>query len=202
MPANVLSQTEFLAWRQAVRTLNRRNMVVTLTGCFDLLHVGHVNRIRRAQAEAAELGGPLVVGVNSDRSVRELKGDRRPVVPEQQRAELVAAVLRVTDVVVVFDGTSEQFRDQAEPVLHVTGEEHRHVPTRWPTLYLPRTEGVSTSGIIGDILNRYNPVEASPDTTLAIRAEKVQALNCFRCGGHCPPTDVYCPRCRGEIGVP
>jgi len=72
--------------------------IVFTNGCFDLLHPGHT----RYLAEARALGDVLVVAVNSDRSVRELKGPGRPVVPEDERAEVLAA-LRAVDYVTIFD---------------------------------------------------------------------------------------------------
>lgn len=75
-----------------------RRLVFT-NGCFDLLHAGHVRYLRQARA----LGDALAVGLNSDRSVRELKGDGRPVNPQDDRAEVLAALGSV-DYVVIFDG--------------------------------------------------------------------------------------------------
>ncbi len=72
--------------------------VVFTNGCFDLLHVGHVRLLRQARAR----GGLLVVGLNSDASVRRLKGQGRPLVPEDERAEVLAA-LECVDYVVIFD---------------------------------------------------------------------------------------------------
>jgi D-glycero-beta-D-manno-heptose 1-phosphate adenylyltransferase len=71
--------------------------VVLANGNFDLLHVGHVRYLRGAK----ELGGKLVVGINSDESVRALKGEGRPIMPEAERAEIVAALADV-DAVVIF----------------------------------------------------------------------------------------------------
>ena len=71
--------------------------IVATNGCFDLLHVGHVRYLRAAKA----LGGKLVVAINSDESVRSLKGEGRPVMPAEERAEIVAALADV-DAVVVF----------------------------------------------------------------------------------------------------
>jgi rfaE bifunctional protein nucleotidyltransferase chain/domain len=71
--------------------------IVLANGNFDLLHVGHVRYLRGAK----ELGGKLVVAVNSDESVRALKGEGRPIMPEEERAEIVAALADV-DAVVVF----------------------------------------------------------------------------------------------------
>jgi len=84
--------------RQRVEAWRRAGDRVTLAnGNFDLLHVGHVRYLRGAKA----LGGKLVVAVNSDSSVRSLKGEGRPVMPENERAEIVAALADV-DAVVIF----------------------------------------------------------------------------------------------------
>jgi rfaE bifunctional protein nucleotidyltransferase chain/domain len=76
---------------------NGRRVVFT-NGCFDLLHPGHI----RSLEQARELGDALIVGLNSDASVRQLKGDGRPVIPELERAEILAA-LESVDAVVIFD---------------------------------------------------------------------------------------------------
>ena len=76
---------------------NGRQVVFT-NGCFDLLHPGHIETLEKAR----ELGDVLVVGLNSDRSVRETKGTGRPIVPEEERAEVLAA-LECVDAVVIFD---------------------------------------------------------------------------------------------------
>jgi len=73
--------------------------LVFTNGCFDLLHAGHVRYLQQAR----QLGHALAVGLNSDRSVRELKGDGRPINAEDDRAEVVAA-LGCVDYVVIFDG--------------------------------------------------------------------------------------------------
>jgi D-glycero-beta-D-manno-heptose 1-phosphate adenylyltransferase len=72
--------------------------VVFTNGCFDLLHPGHIETLEKARS----LGDALIVGVNSDRSVREMKGQGRPIMPEQERAEVLAA-LACVDGVVIFD---------------------------------------------------------------------------------------------------
>ena len=79
-------------WKQAGQR------VVFTNGCFDLLHAAHVRLLEQARA----LGEVLVVGINSDRSVRELKGDNRPLVPEAERAEVLSA-LEAVDAVTIFD---------------------------------------------------------------------------------------------------
>lgn len=73
-------------------------MVTLANGCFDLLHVGHIRYLRGAKA----LGGKLIVAINSDKSVRKLKGPGRPAMPELERAEIISA-LECVDAVVIFD---------------------------------------------------------------------------------------------------
>ena len=82
----------------AARLRAEGKRLVFTNGVFDLLHPGHVRYLQRARA----LGGALIVGLNSDRSVRANKGDGRPITPEAERAEILAA-LACVDAVVVFD---------------------------------------------------------------------------------------------------
>jgi rfaE bifunctional protein nucleotidyltransferase chain/domain len=84
-------RSQVQAWRAAGDRITLAN------GCFDLLHVGHVRYLHAAK----ELGGRLIVALNSDESVRSLKGEGRPLMPEQERAEILAALADV-DVVVIF----------------------------------------------------------------------------------------------------
>jgi D-beta-D-heptose 7-phosphate kinase/D-beta-D-heptose 1-phosphate adenosyltransferase len=95
----ILSMDQLLAERDQLRTAGKR--LVFTNGVFDLLHVGHV----RYLAHARELGDALVVAINSDRTVRELKGPDRPVFDQDERAEILAA-LRDVDYVVIFDDIS------------------------------------------------------------------------------------------------
>jgi D-glycero-beta-D-manno-heptose 1-phosphate adenylyltransferase len=97
-----LSANEKLLSREAARARvaewrGNGEQVVLTNGCFDLLHVGHIRYLRGAKA----LGGKLVVALNSDESVRKLKGVGRPLMPEQERAEILAALSDV-DAVVIF----------------------------------------------------------------------------------------------------
>jgi D-beta-D-heptose 7-phosphate kinase/D-beta-D-heptose 1-phosphate adenosyltransferase len=99
MIEKILSPEQMLEERERLRA-GRVRLVFT-NGVFDLLHVGHV----RYLAQARELGDALVVAINSDRAVRELKGPERPVFNEAERAEILAA-LRHVDYVTVFDDIS------------------------------------------------------------------------------------------------
>ena len=99
MKDKIRSIEDMLAERARLRDSGAR--LVFTNGVFDLLHVGHVRYLAQARA----LGDALVVAINSDRSVRELKGPDRPVFDQAERAEILAA-LRQVDYVVVFDDIS------------------------------------------------------------------------------------------------
>ena len=92
---------EMLRIRAGLRAQGMK--LVFTNGCFDLLHVGHVRYLNQARA----LGDALVVAVNSDRSVRENKGEGRPLVPEAERAEVLSA-LACVDYVTIFDEATPQ----------------------------------------------------------------------------------------------
>lgn len=93
----VITADELAGVRDAMELAGRK--LVFTNGCFDLLHAGHVRYLQQARA----LGDALVIGLNSDRSVRELKGEGRPLNPQDDRAEVLAA-LGCVDYVVIFDG--------------------------------------------------------------------------------------------------
>lgn len=99
MIEKILTRAGMLAERERLRSAGKR--LVFTNGVFDLLHVGHVRYLAQARA----LGDALVVAINSDRTVRELKGPDRPVFDEAERAEILAA-LRVVDYVMIFDDVS------------------------------------------------------------------------------------------------
>jgi D-glycero-beta-D-manno-heptose 1-phosphate adenylyltransferase len=94
--------------------------IILTNGCFDLLHVGHIRYFRAAKA----LGGKVIVAVNSDSSVRTLKGAGRPRIPEQERAEILAA-LQDVDAVTIFDApdVGELIR-LLRPDIHAKGTDY------------------------------------------------------------------------------
>lgn len=107
---------------RAVRSAQRRgDRVVFTNGCFDVLHVGHL----RALEEARSLGDRLVVGVNRDRRVRELKGPGRPLVAEAQRAELIAGLNCVDWVVLFGEATPATLIRALRPDVVCKGGEYR-----------------------------------------------------------------------------
>ena len=102
--------------------------IVLANGCFDFLHVGHIRYLEGARA----LGDMLVVGINSDAQVRALKGEGRPLVPERERAELIAS-LRAVDFVTIFtEPTVEPLIRAIRPDIHAKGTDYTEetVPER------------------------------------------------------------------------
>jgi rfaE bifunctional protein nucleotidyltransferase chain/domain len=95
--------------------------VVFTNGCFDLLHPGHVSYLRAARS----LGDALVVGLNSDASVRRLKGPSRPIVPEKDRAAVLAALESVDAVVIFGEDTPVRLMRELKPVVYVKGGDYR-----------------------------------------------------------------------------
>jgi len=93
------------------------NVVVTTNGCFDVLHLGHLRYLQAAR----QLGDLLVVAVNSDSSVRQLKGENRPLVPEAERAEMLAGLECVNYVVIFPELTPIALLSELKPSIHVKG---------------------------------------------------------------------------------
>lgn len=154
MSGKILLRSELGAERERLRAAGKR--LVFTNGCFDILHVGHV----RYLAAARGLGDALLVAINSDRSVRELKGAGRPVMTEDERAEMLAALAAV-DYVTVFDENSPRaLIAEVLPDVLVKGgdysldeihgrEEVEAAGGR--VLSLPFVEGASTTSIIGRV---------------------------------------------------
>ncbi len=113
---------QVIAQRELVAIRNRHSdmRIVLTNGCFDLLHLGHVRYLQHARS----LGDLLLVGVNSDASTRRLKGPARPIVPQDSRAEVLAA-LACVDYVVIFDeDTADALIQQVHPALYVKGGDY------------------------------------------------------------------------------
>jgi rfaE bifunctional protein nucleotidyltransferase chain/domain len=105
-------------WRAALRASGKR-LVVT-NGCFDLLHVGHVTYLETARQQ----GDALLVGVNGDDAVRQLKGPDRPVNPEHDRAAVLAALESVSGVCIFAESTATRFLAAARPDIYVKGGDY------------------------------------------------------------------------------
>lgn len=134
--------------------------IVFTNGCFDLLHLGHIRYLEKAKF----LGDILVVGVNSDRSVQSLKGPERPILPEEERAEILSG-LECVDYITLFDElTPLELISSLQPHILVKGGNWakettvgREVVERsgGEVVILPFVEGSSTSNLIETILKRY-----------------------------------------------
>jgi D-glycero-beta-D-manno-heptose 1-phosphate adenylyltransferase len=118
MKSKILEMDELAARAKKLRAAGKR--LVATNGCFDLLHVGHVHYLQAARA----LGDALVVGLNGDRSVRELKGNGRPINNERDRAEVLAA-LECVDLVTIFPQMrATQFISVSNPAIYVKGGDY------------------------------------------------------------------------------
>ena|SRR2546427_9466239 len=151
MTEKILSREELLAERARLRVSGQR--LVFTNGVFDLLHVGHVRYLAQARA----LGDALVVAINSDLTVRELKGDGRPIIDENERAEILAALRQVSYVIIFDDVSPRELIAALLPDLLVKGgdyvldEIHGREEVEGAggkVVSLPFIEGASTSAII------------------------------------------------------
>jgi D-beta-D-heptose 7-phosphate kinase/D-beta-D-heptose 1-phosphate adenosyltransferase len=123
----------------------RGESVVFTNGCYDLLHVGHVKHL----AEAAALGDVLVVGVNSDDSVRRLKGEGRPVIGQQDRAAMLAALASVRHVIVFEEDTPLELIKAVLPDVLVKGGTYTHDEIVGSDVVTARGGRVVVTGMIG-----------------------------------------------------
>lgn len=146
-------------WRQSLR--EEEKQLVFTNGVFDILHKGHVSYLK----EARNLGAVLLIGVNADASVRRLKGDKRPLQTEEDRAQILAS-LRSTDCVVIFDDdTPLTLIEFVVPDILVKGADWnvesvvgRDVVEKngGKVLTLPFIDGRSTTGVVETVIERYS----------------------------------------------
>jgi rfaE bifunctional protein nucleotidyltransferase chain/domain len=145
------------AWRAAVRASGRKLAVTN--GCFDLLHLGHVTYLETARNH----GDALLIGVNGDQSVRELKGPGRPVNDELDRASVLAALASVDGVCIFAEKTATRFLAAATPDIYVKGgdytldtlnqDERRAVEQAGGRIaIIPFVPGKSTTGLLKRIM--------------------------------------------------
>lgn len=137
-------------WRQ------ERAKVVLTNGCFDILHVGHLRTFKEARTQ----GDLLVVGLNSDQSIRGLKGPTRPIIPESDRLELLAALEPVDFVTVFEEPTAVQLIELIKPQVYVKGGDYtldslpeKEVLIRYhvEVKFIPLVKGISTTELISRI---------------------------------------------------
>jgi D-beta-D-heptose 7-phosphate kinase/D-beta-D-heptose 1-phosphate adenosyltransferase len=154
----IKSLEEMVRIREQLR--RERKMLVFTNGCFDLLHAGHVRYLNQARA----MGDVLVVGLNSDVSVHTLKGKGRPIIPEAERAEILAALSSVDYVFVFDDFTPQRVIDALVPDVLVKGADwgiseivgRKTVESAGGVVRnIPLVEGTSTSAIINKVLSYF-----------------------------------------------
>jgi D-glycero-beta-D-manno-heptose 1-phosphate adenylyltransferase len=129
---------------EAARAAGKR--IVLTNGCFDLIHIGHIRSLKAARS----LGDLLVVGVNSDASVRQLKGPDRPLVPDAERAEVMAALEPVDFVTIFAEPTAERLVSLVRPDCYVKGADYSTAGDGADTTIderrLPETSAVRAGG--------------------------------------------------------
>jgi D-beta-D-heptose 7-phosphate kinase/D-beta-D-heptose 1-phosphate adenosyltransferase len=151
---------------EVVRLKREGKKVVFTNGCFDILHAGHTRYLR----EAKKLGDVLILALNSDSSVRAIKGEKRPIVPETERAEVVASLASV-DYVTIFDElTPLELIEMLQPDVIVKGGDWAErdivgaeAVAEWGgrVAIMPEIEGASTTNVIEKVLQVYGRGEAS-----------------------------------------
>jgi D-beta-D-heptose 7-phosphate kinase/D-beta-D-heptose 1-phosphate adenosyltransferase len=158
MRQKIKTKKELLRIITDLKTKGKR--IVFTNGCFDLLHIGHVRYLEKAKA----LGDVLVVGINSDSSVQKLKGRRRPILLEQERAEILSG-LGCVDYVALFDEIDPlKLITSLKPDVLVKGGDWTKEQTvgkevversGGEVVILPFVKGASTSNLIETILKKY-----------------------------------------------
>ena len=153
-PGKIIDLPALMPIRDGYRRAGRT--VVWTNGCYDLVHAGHV----RSLQAAAELGDVLIVGLNSDESIRGFKGTSRPILPAADRAELLAAFACVDHVVVFAERTPASILDFLRPEIHCKGADYappngKPIPEQaiveaygGRVVFLPLIPGISTSELI------------------------------------------------------
>jgi rfaE bifunctional protein nucleotidyltransferase chain/domain len=153
----VMSLSQAILYRQSLYE-NGASLVLT-NGHFDLLHVGHLDYLEKARA----LGDALLVGVNADSGTQHHKGTGRPLVPDHERARLLAALTPVDAVVIFADETADALIRALKPQIYVKGGDYRHKP-------LPESATVASIG--GEIVL----IDYLPDHSTSALIAKIRAL--------------------------
>ena len=158
----IISQNELLKIRQKAKRENK--LVVFTNGCFDLLHVGHIRLLKKAKS----LGNVLIVGLNSDSSMKKLnKDDKRPILPQKDRAEILSSLEFVDYVCLFNEQTPERLIRSILPDVLVKGADYNQnqivgreivLKNGGKVLTIPLYKGKSTSNLIRSIVKRYSTV--------------------------------------------
>ena len=134
-------------------------LVVTVNGCFDLFHAGHLDLLE----ESSKVGDVLIVGLNSDSSIKRYKGRKRPIIPEQQRVKIISGI-RFVDYITIFDEIDcLNFIESVKPNIHIKGPDYEQdciestlVKKYGGIIYKVELKTrISTSDIIERIVKKY-----------------------------------------------
>jgi glycerol-3-phosphate cytidylyltransferase len=152
--------------RETARRLSRSlhvqgQKLVFTNGCFDILHIGHVKYLEKAKS----LGDVLMVGINSDRSAKILKGPGRPLITEEERAKIISSLYSVDYAIIFDEETPIQLISELKPNIHVKGGDYtmQNLP-EYNIVYsyggkikiLSYINGKSTTNIIKQIISTYD----------------------------------------------
>ncbi|OGP62017.1 MAG: hypothetical protein A2169_03270 [Deltaproteobacteria bacterium RBG_13_47_9] len=158
MEEKIKSRGELYRIAEDLKAKGKR--IVFTNGCFDLLHIGHIRYLEKARS----LGDILIIGVNSDRSVQALKGPERPILPEEERAEILSGLWCVDYVTLFDESTPLELISSLQPHVLVKGGDWEKETTvgrevvegsGGEVVILPFIQGSSTSNLIETILKRY-----------------------------------------------
>lgn len=146
-----------------LKSLRKRKKVVFTNGCFDIIHAGHVRYLNKAKT----LGHILVVGLNSDSSIKKIKGETRPIVKQKDRAEVLSALTSVDYVVIFNDPTPIKLIQAIKPDVLVKGADWKRGSIvgievlktyKGKIARIKLAQGRSTTDIVGKILKMHKRV--------------------------------------------
>ncbi len=147
--------------RKIVEELKKQGSKVVFTnGCFDIIHKGHVNYLK----EAKKLGDVLIVGVNTDESIKRIKGEKRPIIPLESRMEVLDSLKPVDFVIPFHEDTPEELIKVIKPDVHVKGGDYKEEDLPEAKIVrsyggevkiIPTIGGYSTTKIIEWVLKKY-----------------------------------------------
>ena len=146
-----------------LKSLRKKKHVVFTNGCFDILHAGHVRYLKKAKA----LGHILVVGLNSDSSIKKIKGETRPIVKQKDRAEVLSALTSVDYVIIFNDPTPIKLIEAIKPDVLVKGADWKRGSIvgedvlktyKGKIARIKLAKGRSTTDIVGKILKMHKKV--------------------------------------------
>ncbi len=144
-----------------LRSQKKDLVVVATNGCFDLLHIGHIRSLQKAKS----LGDVLVVGINSDSSVKTIKGPNRPINNENHRAEVLAALASVDFVTIFPESTANKFLETLKPNIYVKGSEYN-------------SNDLPEASMINKLGGKIIQIPMVPEASTTNIIERIKTLDC------------------------